>query len=413
MLFLAGDIGGTKALLQLSCRQPEHTTDLSFSTNRSHTDSISCKPLQLFKQSYLCAHFDSLESIINLFLSQALSADNLSFFSGIDIEIDRVSIPSACFGLPGPVNGRIVQLTNLPWVVDAQKIEEICSIQSVHFINDFYAAARGVECLNEDEVIALYRPPEQSDEIGNRLVIGAGTGLGVAPIFYDGEKYIPVSSEGGHFDFAPSSETQQLLLTWLWQRWQHVSYERILSGPGLEALYHFFTVFDCPVSYASKSHSQALKFKKKSLISTQNNSHISLITDTIESPYIDLVDKGISAAQISVAAEQGDPIAIKTLTEFVTIYGAFVGAVALIWHAPQGIYLAGGIAAKILPWMQKPCFKQAFLEKGRLSTVVATMPVFLVIDESLGLKGAMLQNQLWEAVLLSENKQSVHFCKKN
>ncbi len=391
MLFLAGDIGGTKALLQLIYTPPERVTDYSTFTSLA---SPTNKTIQLAKQSYPCANFDSLESIINTFLSQALSAKNLSSFTDVDIDANFVKIQSACFGLPGPVNSRIVQLTNLPWLIDAQKIEKLCSIQSVHFVNDFYAAASGVQSLTEDNVVALYRPSEQANDAGNRLVIGAGTGLGVAPIFYDGKNYIPVSSEGGHFDFAPISETQQLLLTWLWQQWQHVSYERVLSGPGLEALYHFFKTFDCPVSFASENNTGSLDSKKNTLYCTHNNLLGSLVASITENPLACLGDEALSAAQISVAADQGDPIAIKALTEFVTIYGAFVGAVALIWHAPQGIYLAGGIAAKILPWMQQPYFKQAFLEKGRMSKVVANMPVFLVIDESLGLKGAMLQNHL-------------------
>lgn len=394
MLFLAGDIGGTKALLQLIYRPPEQVADSSI--------SAASQTIQLATQSYPCANFDSLESIINTFLSQALSADNLSDFPIVDAQVnlgaDLVTIQSACFGLPGPVNGRSVQLTNLPWVVDAQKIEQACSIQSVHFVNDFYAAASGVQSLTEGDVIALYSPPEQMSVAGNRLVIGAGTGLGVAPLFYDGKNYLPVSSEGGHFDFAPISETQQLLLAWLWQQWPHVSYERVLSGPGLEALYHFFKTFDCPTSYSLEKSKHSLSIKKNKLKSTQNTQLDAHITGTIKSPWVSLGDKALGAAQISAAADQGDPIAIKALTEFVTIYGAFVGAAALIWHAPQGIYLAGGIAAKILPWMQKPCFKQAFLEKGRMSKVVATMPIFLVMDESLGLKGAMLQNQLLEMV---------------
>lgn len=392
MLFLAGDIGGTKALLQLIYMPPEHATNLSTAThsNRSNAESAETtryKPVQLAQQSYPCANFDSLESIINTFLLQALSADNLSAFSIIESDLsfatDPLRIRSACFGLPGPVSGRIVQLTNLPWVIDAQKIEQACSIQSVQFVNDFYAAAMGIQSLGADELIALYRPAEPSHSGGNRLVIGAGTGLGVAPIFYNGKEYLPVSSEGGHFDFAPISPTQQLLLSWLWQQWPHVSYERVLSGAGLEALYVFFKTVDCPVTYRLENNAQSATVER-----------VSIKTNCFNATQ----NKLLSAAQITAAADQGDPIAIKALTEFVTIYGAFVGAVALIWHAPQGIYLTGGIAAKILPWMQAPYFKQAFLEKGRMSKVVATMPVFLVSDESLGLKGAMLQNQLWQTV---------------
>ncbi len=407
MLFLAGDIGGTKALLQLIYTMPEPEADLAASAP-SHTSSsapTANQTIQLAKQSYPCANFDSLESILNSFLSQALSADNLSALNLADIVAltsgdGFLEIQSACFGLPGPVNGRLVQLTNLPWVVDAQKIEQACSIEKVHFVNDFYAAASGIETLTVDESIPLYRPQEQTSGAGNRLVIGAGTGLGVAPIFYDGSHYAPVSSEGGHFDFAPISETQQLLQSWLWQQWPHISYERVLSGPGLETLYLFFKTFECPTTYSSivavKGSGVSADLKKNTFKNTQNIHSGVIFADSIGSPLVSLGNKGLTAAQVTEAAEQGDPNAIKALIEFVTIYGAFVGAVALIWHAPQGIYLAGGIAAKIQTWMEKPYFKAAFLEKGRMSKVVATMPVFLVTDESLGLKGAMQQNRMLE-----------------
>jgi glucokinase len=407
MLFLAGDIGGTKALLQLIYTPPVPYTDLASSASSSK--SVPHQSIQLAQQSYACADFDSLESIIKAFLTQALSADNLSSFEtpvSDLIDCDSVKIQSACFGLPGPVNSRVVQLTNLPWVIEAQKIEQACSIQTVHFVNDFYAAASGVTSLTAKDVISLYRPKALASGPGNRLVIGAGSGLGVAPVFYDGKNYVPVSSEGGHFDFAPISQTQQLLLSWLWQEWPHVSYERVLSGPGLEALYRFFKTFDCPTSYTLENSTGSLPVKKSILSDTQMSLISALISDTLKTSLVSLEKDSLSvapcnelsAAQISAAASQGDPVAIKALTEFVTIYGAFVGASALIWHAPQGIYLAGGIAAKILPWMQEPYFKQAFLEKGRMSKVVANMPIFLVIDECLGLKGAMLQNHLLATV---------------
>jgi glucokinase len=321
MLFLAGDIGGTKALLQLIYTSPEQAVGLSTSANRSNPGNTTPNSLQFAKQSYPCVNFDSLESIINTFLSQALSADNLSSFADTDIDADFLKIQSACFGLPGPVNGRKVQLTNLPWVVDAQKIEQACAIQSVHFVNDFYAAAKGVQSLTADDLIVLYSPEEQISDAGNRLVIGAGTGLGVAPLFYDGKNYHPVSSEGGHFDFAPISETQQLLLAWLWQQWSHVSYERVLSGPGLEALYHFFKAVDCPVSYSSKNSTQStqsLGLNKNRLNAAQHNLLATLATAG-NSPLSPLGDKALSAAQISAAADLGDPVAIKALTEFVTI----------------------------------------------------------------------------------------------
>lgn len=361
MYYLAGDIGGTKALLQLNQINPENNA----------TTLVG-------KKRYLCNDFDSLESIVSTFL--------LSF------QIPDLTIESASFGLPGPVNNsRQVQLTNLPWIVDADQLERTCLIKKVYFVNDFYAAALGVDTLDGSELISLYRPEihqiNHEPIRGNRLVIGAGTGLGVAPVFFDGQEFLPQSSEGGHFEFAPISETQQLLLQWLWQRWEHVSYERVLSGPGLEVLYAFFLKHDVITSYSEIS-SQILN--KNKLFTKQNNP----VGLNFAHTDFNLSKRLLNAEQISQAAEAGNPVAIQALTEFVTIYGAFVGAVALIWPAPNGIYLAGGIGVKILDWMQKPYFKKAFLEKGRMTQVVENIPVYLVVDESLGLRGAMRQNQI-------------------
>lgn len=379
MIFLAGDIGGTKALLQL----------IEVDSGQSQL---------IAKQHFFCKDFESLQSIIQAFLAQALTA--------LPKKTDAPQIDRACFGLPGPVNGRIVKLTNLPWKVDADAIEQACSIASVRFVNDFYAAALGVQTLTDEHVVPLYQPfniPTHANgkQAGNRLVIGAGTGLGLAPIFYDGQRYLPVSCEGGHFDFAPISETQQLLLNWLWQTWEHVSYERVLSGPGIEVLYRFFKLFDCPTTYSLNILGEFAHKGDAELgvVSVQKNAlnALTLFGFTKTPAYLEalnsvLAQPSLNAAQIHAAAEQGDPIAIKALTEFVTIYGAFVGAAALIWHAPQGIYLAGGIGDKLLSWMLKPYFKQALLEKGRMAGVIAKMPVFLVTDDSLGLRGAMQRN---------------------
>ncbi|WP_038126229.1 glucokinase [Thiomicrorhabdus sp. Milos-T2] len=372
MYYLAGDIGGTKALLQLIKINAENNTHITCGQKR-----------------FLCHKFDSLESIISSFIRP--------------LNISNLVIESACFGLPGPVNGSKVKLTNLPWIVDAHQIEKTCSIQKVHFVNDFYAAALGVDTLTGKELVSLYSQDISSkvNEMsvpmptqGNRLVVGAGTGLGVAPVYFDGKQFLPQNSEGGHFEFAPISDTQQILLQWLWQQWEHVSYERVLSGPGLETLYAFFIAHDLPTTY-SETSSQNLN--KNTLHSRQDNK-VGL-DFTVKD--FDLSQKNLNAEQISQAAGNGDPVAIKALLEFVTIYGAFIGAVALVWPAQNGIYLAGGIAVKILDWMQKPYFKKAFLEKGRMTQIVERTPVYLVTDESLGLRGAMRQNQITSGLKLS------------
>ncbi|MEA3405836.1 MAG: glucokinase [Pseudomonadota bacterium] len=360
MQLLAGDIGGTKALLRLIEVGP---------------DGVSSKLIG--QQRYLCKEFDSLEEVVDRFLS--------------DLEVDNMNRPvqQACFGLPGPVSSRTVQLTNLPWVVDADQIEQACSISNVLFINDFFAAARGVETLAENDYELLVTPNKSFNygelPSGNRLVIGAGTGLGVAPVCYCEGCYHPVASEGGHFEFAPISDTQQCLLKWLWSKWEHVSYERLLSGPGLEVLYTFFQLCDCPNSF-SEDQTGLLK---KNWLNGENDCQNGAVLAELESKNS---LKMYTAVQVYEAAEQGEPAAVKALTEFVTIYGTFIGAAALIWNAPGGIYLAGGIASKIIPWMRKPYFYQAYTEKGRMSKLVNAFPVYLITDDDLGVKGAMQQN---------------------
>ncbi len=237
---------------------------------------------------------------------------------------------------------------------------------------------------SEDYLPLLVSSSEQAQRSlpsGHRLVIGAGTGLGVAPVFFDGQHYHPLASEGGHFEFAPISDTQQYLLQWLWRRWTHVSYERLLSGPGLETLYQFFQLFDLPNSFTIDKGD---KISKNTL--TGGDYQTGLNFAEVESQ---AASNQYTAVQIHEAAERGEPQAVKALTEFVTIYGAFVGAAALLWNAPGGIFLAGGIAEKIVPWMRQAYFATAYAEKGRMSKLTASMPVYLITDPDFGVKGAM------------------------
>lgn len=375
MLLLAGDIGGTKALLQLI----EYHPALGEASAETHI---------IGQQRFLCHQFESLEAIVDTFL--------LSFNPA------RRPIVSACFGLPGPVLGRRVQLTNLPWVVDADDLA--CALSEVHLINDFHAAALGVSSLSCEALLCLLPGALEPAEALNSacrieqhyLVVGAGTGLGVAPVFVDDGRIRPVAHEGGHMDFAPISDTQQLLLHWLWQRFEHVSYERVLSGSGLETLYAFFAQFDVPTTYSLMA---SQKLQKNRLQSSQNSLENSAMGADVAgflqgalAAHSAAPAKTPSAAQIQQLADSGDAIASKALIEFVTLYGAFAGSVALFWNAPQGVYLAGGMAAKLKAWMQLPYFEQAYLEKGRMQHLVKARPVFLVVDETLGLKGAMQYN---------------------
>lgn len=312
MLILAGDIGGTKSWLQAI-----------------ETDGLN---RVVAERIYTSADFDSLQSIIQHF-SQTYQ---LSHFK------------AACLGLPGPVSGRVAQLTNLPWQVDADLLATACQIEYVELINDFQAAAFGIDALDSDEIVTLH--PGDFDARGNRLVVGAGTGLGVAPVVQCLDNFWPQPCEGGHMDFAPVDKMQQSLLEWLWQIWHHVSYERLLSGAGLEALYAF-------VADLSPHDHQAW----------------------------------LPAEEVSFLADQGDEKAVEALTMFVQIYGSYIGNITLLWPARAGIYIAGGIAGKIENWMRKDFFLQRLHDKGRMKKLVQSMPVYLVRDAGLGLKGAVVR----------------------
>jgi len=312
-ILLAADVGGTKVNL----RAFEKMTDQVVAEGH-----------------YLCADYASLTDLINSFLTQ----------------FNLTQIEAACFGLPAPIQGRVVALTNLHWVVDADEIERKCAIKCLILINDFSAAAYGIEVLQPEDCIELqangYSKIEQAQ--GNRLVIGAGTGLGVAPVSLCDGVYLPQPSEGGHIDFAPLNDEQEELLTWLHQKWQHVSYERLLSGVGIETLYKFYR------------------------LKSQGDGHR-------HTP---------SAAQISEEAYQGEEIAMRTLQTFIEIYGAFVGSMALIWPSTSGVYIVGGIAAKIQDWMVKDGFLTYVHQKGRMSHLVQKMGIYLITNEKLGVLGA-------------------------
>lgn len=307
---LAGDVGGTKVYLR--------------AFNVESGDIIA-------EQRYLSAHFPSLISLVQSFQK----------------EYGILSCQMACLGLPGPVNGRKVQLTNLPWLVDAQQLEDACQIHSVFIINDFSAAAYGIDELEDTDILTLQTG--QYDNSGNRLVVGAGTGLGVSPVMNCSGEFIPQSSEGGHLDFAPLNKNQCDLLIWLQKKWHHVSYERILSGEGIVTLYAFFSV-----------------------LAAHKNNH-----------------KNMTASKVYDLALQGDKVALRTLDTFVEVYGAYIGNLALIWRSTAGIYIAGGIASKIQYWMEKPLFVNALLDKGRMAQQVKNQPVYLVKNGKLGLLGSV------------------------
>ncbi len=318
--FLSGDIGGTKTLLQISATDSAHPP--------------------LLQKSYPSAGYAGLAEMLDEFLRATATTE----------------ITGACFALAGPVSGRRVKLTNLPWEVDADAMAARFGIARVSLINDFEAVGLGIAALQPADLLTLQAGAAQAR--GVRVAVGAGTGLGVAWLTWQNGGHVVHPSEGGHMDFAPTDAIQYELLYHLQQRHGHVSYERIVSGPGLVAILEF------------------LRDRGSAVPSTQ---------------LLAAMAEGDAAAEIAQFAQQGDEtIARMALDLFIQIYGAFVGNVALAALPHGGIYVAGGIAAKIAAAMQHGTFLRAFRDKGRFAGLLETLPLHIVTNPNIGLLGANL-----------------------
>lgn len=253
---------------------------------------------------------------------------------------------AAAFGVAAPVSDGTAQMTNLSWTVSASSLSEKLGCRDVHLINDMEATGWALGLLKDDDLVTLQAGAARP---GNRALIAAGTGLGESILFWDGTNYIPFATEGGHADFAPSNKEEAALLEYLREKYDgHVSYERVVSGMGLENIYEF-------------------------LLDGAGSG---------ESPRMD-------AAAISKAAA-ADPggLAAKALGMFVSAYGREAGNLALKAGASGGVYVAGGIAPKILETLKGGAFMDAFKDKGRLGGLLSTFLVKVVTDEKAALKGA-------------------------
>jgi glucokinase len=317
-MILGGDVGGTKTALGMFERR----------SNR----------LMLVREEVLPSpEFPSLEAVIARFLAVSRGEQ----------------IDAACFGVPGPVVDGRVTITNLPWHLEERALAQAVGTPRVKLLNDLEAAGHGVLNLPASELAMLQAG---SPHHGHRVLIAAGTGLGEAILPWDGHRHLVMSSEGGHADFAPRSEREIDLLRFLAREIEHVSYERILSGPGLHNVYRF-------VRQASGTRAPAWL--------EENLSH------------------GDPAAVISGVALRGeDPVCVEALDLFVSIYGAEAGNLALKALAVGGVYIGGGIAPKIRTKLADGGFLAAFHDKGRLAPLMASIPVALVLDPRAPLLGA-------------------------
>jgi glucokinase len=261
---------------------------------------------------------------------------------------------AACFGIAGPVRNGRVETSNLPWVIEQGALAKQIHLATTLLINDLEASAWGIGALGTEDFVTLN--PGAGSVAGNQAVIAPGTGLGEAGLFWDGSRHHVFACEGGHTDFAPQGDLQIELLRFLVKRFGHVSYERILSGPGLVSVYEFLCASGCGK----------------------------------ESPTLSAaMQSGDAAAAISRAALSGDDaLASRALDLWIAVYGAETSNLGLKIMSTGGLFLTGGISPKILPRLEAPVFMEAFLDKGRMRPLVEAMPVHVVTNEKAGLLGA-------------------------
>ena len=272
------------------------------------------------------------------------------------LEAEKGHIPAACFGVPGPVKYGRARPTNLNWGVDAADIEKAFSIPQVSLLNDLEANAYGIGELNPEDVAIIQEGPPAMG--GNRCVVSPGTGLGEGGLFWDGvkRKYRVWACEGGHADFAPRNDLEIALLKYLMKQYGHVSCERVVSGMGLENIYKFLR--DTGRGQELPQVAEEMKTNKPGLV-------------------------------ISKYADSGEcSMCVQTTEIFVSAFGAEAGNMALKTMAIGGVYLGGGIPAKMLNAARIEAFIQSFNDKGRLSNLMKSMPVKIVLNDQAALFGA-------------------------
>ncbi|HZZ27359.1 MAG TPA: glucokinase [Pirellulales bacterium] len=271
------------------------------------------------------------------------------------------SIEHAAFGIAGPVRDGKVHTSNLPWMVDAAQLalELGISAQNVHLLNDLEANAHGIPALGPHDLVTLNAG--QPDPHGNAAIISAGTGLGEAGIFFDGQRLIPFACEGGHADFAPCDQLETELLLHLKEKFMqgsfgHVSCERVLSGPGLRNIYEF-------------------------LRDTGHGQESAELTAAIAA--------GDPSAAISKAALDGSsPLCVQAMDMFVSYYGAEAGNLALKMLATRCVYIGGGIAPRIIGKLRGPRFLEGFCNKGRMKSLMELIPIQVIVNDLTALFGA-------------------------
>lgn len=317
-MILTGDIGGTNARL-------------------AYFDAAGSKLQLVAENVYPSREYSGLDEIVLKFVSSQPQRPT-----------------AACFGIAGPVRNGRVETSNLPWMVDGAQLAKELKLPQALLINDLEANAWGIPELRAEDLVSLNQARGTAG--GNQAVVAAGTGLGEAGLYWNGKKYEVFASEGGHCDFAPRNELEIELLRHLSTRFGHVSFERIVSGPGLVNVYRF-------------------------LRDTNRGDEPSWLTDEMA--------HGDPAAAISNAALSGkSPLAEHALDLWISIYGAEAGNVAMKLMALGGVFLGGGIAPRLVSRLAGPLFMQAFTAKGRMQALLESIPVKVIVFGKIALFGA-------------------------
>lgn len=319
-MILAGDIGGTHARLA------------AFETEGSRLQCV-------VEKIYPSREHNGLPEIVADF-----------------VKTEGIPAQSACFGVAGPVRGGRSQISNLPWVIDSRELAAQLKLRTVGLINDLEAFAYGIDALESKDFVTISEG--SSDAEGNMAVVSAGSGLGEAGLYWDGFRHHPFACEGGHTEFAPKNELEIELLQYLMKKFgnQHVSYERILSGPGVRNIYEFLR--------------DTAKEEEPAWLKEQ-------LAAAPDAPAL------ISELALSKKA----PICDRTLSIFVSVFGSEAGNCALKFMGTGGMFVAG-IAGRIVAKMQEPAFMESFLDKGRMKSLLEAIPVRIVLNDDSGLIGA-------------------------
>ncbi len=313
-MILGGDLGGTKTLLALA-------------------EVVDGRPRIVRSQRYASADF----------------AGSSGFDAVLDDFLDGAPpLTAAAFGVAGPTDGKTAKLTYLPWQLDAGELARRFGLGRVTLLNDFAAAAHGLTAIDSGDLRCLHAGQPQAQ--APKVIIGAGTGLGVAGLLHDVNGDRVVAGEGGHLGFAPQTPVQGELWRSLLAAHGRVTTEDVVSGPGLVRIFAHFS-----------------GLPQQSLANLP------------------------SPADIAARAIDGScPEAAATLQLWLSCYGAFAGDLAMHWLARGGVFLAGGILTKLLPAIDPTPLVEAFLAKREHGALAKTMPLHVVTAEDLGLRGALV-----------------------